>query len=144
MGGSGGRSLLGRGIFLSGGNDQIFSWWGGNLPYPPVWKTLKSDLLYLHQIHNSKELEPTFSEIIQNKGIIIVGCTYKHVYTHGRPTWITAISTTLIENIFTNNSSSPYTFGNLAIKLSDHQAQFLVMGKTQWIYKYQRRSALLL
>ena len=43
------------------------------------------------------------------------------------PTRITAISATLIGNIFTNNCNSTYPSGNLIITLSDHYAQFLIM-----------------
>ena len=40
----------------------------------------------------------------------------------------TATSATLIDNIFSNNCNSPYTSGNLVITLSDHHAQFLILG----------------
>ena len=43
------------------------------------------------------------------------------------PTRTTVASTTLIDNIFNNNYSSPYNSGNLVITLSDHHAQFLIM-----------------
>ena len=44
------------------------------------------------------------------------------------PTRTTATSATLIDNIFSNNCNSPYTSGNLVITLSDHHAQFLILG----------------
>ena len=44
------------------------------------------------------------------------------------PTRTTATSATLIVNIFSNNCNSPYTSGNLVITLSDHHAQFLILG----------------
>ena len=44
------------------------------------------------------------------------------------PTHTTATSATLIDNIFSNNCNSPYTSGNLVITLSDHHAQFLILG----------------
>ena len=37
-------------------------------------------------------------------------------------------SATLIDNIFNNNCNSPYISGNLVITLSDHHAQFLILG----------------
>ena len=37
-------------------------------------------------------------------------------------------SATLIDNIFSNNCNSPYISGNLVITLSDHHAQFLILG----------------
>ena len=44
------------------------------------------------------------------------------------PTRTTAISATVIHNIFSNNCNSPYTSHNLVITLSDHHAQFLILG----------------
>ena len=44
------------------------------------------------------------------------------------PTRTTATSATIIDNIFSDNCNSPYTSGNLVITLSDHHAQFLILG----------------
>ena len=44
------------------------------------------------------------------------------------PTLTTATSATLIGNIFSNNCHYPYTSSNLDITLSDHHAQFLILG----------------
>ena len=44
------------------------------------------------------------------------------------PTLTTATSATLIDNIFGNNCHYPYTSSNLDITLSDHYAQFLILG----------------
>ena len=44
------------------------------------------------------------------------------------PTRTTSSSATLIDNIFTNNYNSSFVSGNLVNTLSDHHAQFLIMG----------------
>ena len=44
------------------------------------------------------------------------------------PTRTTTSSATLIYNIFTNNYNSSFVSGNLVNSLSDHHAQFLIMG----------------
>ena len=48
-----------------------------------------------------------------------------HIFS---PTCTTTRSTTLIINIFTNNYNSSFVSGNLGNTLSDHHAQFLIMG----------------
>ena len=49
-----------------------------------------------------------------------------HIFS---PTCTTSSSATLIDNVFTNNYNSSFVSGNLANTLSDHNAQFLIMGK---------------
>ena len=44
------------------------------------------------------------------------------------PTRITATSSTLIDNIFSNFSDSSFTSGNIVTALSDHHAPFLVIA----------------
>ena len=44
------------------------------------------------------------------------------------PTRTTSSSATLRDNIFTNNYNSSFVSGNLVNTLSDHHAQFLIMG----------------
>ena len=48
-----------------------------------------------------------------------------HIFS---PTCTTSSSATLIDNIFTNNYNSSFVSGNLVNTLSDHHAQFLIMG----------------
>ena len=48
-----------------------------------------------------------------------------HIFS---PTRTTSSSATLIDNIFTNNYNSSFVSGNLVNTLSDHHAQFLIMG----------------
>ena len=48
-----------------------------------------------------------------------------HIFS---PTCTTTRSTILIINIFTNNYNSSFVSGNLGNTLSDHHAQFLIMG----------------
>ena len=43
------------------------------------------------------------------------------------PPGITLNSATLVDNIFVNEHDSAFLSGNLAISLSDHLAQFLIM-----------------
>ena len=138
------------------------------------------------QIYKSKEIDPAFIEITQNKDITVSGCIYRHpsieLSEHNNdylenlleklslenktlvllgdfdadllkyhtdsdisnfldsmysslllphitsPTLTTATSATLIDNIFGNNCHYPYTSSNLDITLSDHYAQFLILG----------------
>ena len=58
------------------------------------------------------------------------------------PTRTTAASTTLIDNIFTNNCNSPYTSGNLDITLSDHHARFLIMENQPNLSESKRKDQL--
>ena len=44
------------------------------------------------------------------------------------PTRTTSSSATLRDNIFTNNYNCSFVSGNLVSTLSDHHAQFLIMG----------------
>ena len=48
-----------------------------------------------------------------------------HIFS---PTRTTSSSATLIDNIFTNNYNYSFVSGNLVNTLSDHHAQFLIMG----------------
>ena len=48
-----------------------------------------------------------------------------HIFS---PTRTTSSSATPIYNIFTNNCNSSFVSGNLVNTLSDHHAQFLIMG----------------
>ena len=48
-----------------------------------------------------------------------------HIFS---PTRTTSSSATLIDNIFTNSYNSSFVSGNLINTLSDHHAQFLIMG----------------
>ena len=49
-----------------------------------------------------------------------------HIFSPTRTTL--SSSATLIENVFTNNYNSSFVSGNLVNTLSDHHAQFLIMG----------------
>ena len=49
-----------------------------------------------------------------------------HIFSPTRTT--SSSSATLIENVFTNNYNSSFGSGNLVNTLSDHHAQFLIMG----------------
>ena len=47
--------------------------------------------------------------------------------TINTPTWITATSKTLIDNTFYNDFTNKITAGNIAISISDHLTQFLII-----------------
>ena len=52
-----GHSLLGRGFFQVG-DVQIFNWWGGTPPIPPVGKTLAVYTAMAFNIHSCMLLFP--------------------------------------------------------------------------------------
>ena len=67
----------------------------------------------------------TNSDIPNLLGSMCLSVFLPHI---ARPTHCTGRSATLINNIFTSNKNCPYFSSNLAITLSDHHVQFLMVG----------------
>ena len=65
------------------------------------------------------------SNISDFLGLMYSSLLLPHIFI---PTRTTTSSATLIYNIFTNNYNSSFVSGNLVNSLSDHHAQFLIMG----------------
>ena len=51
------------------------------------------------------------------------------------PTCVTDHSATVIDNIFSNNTSYETTSGNIITQISDHFPQFLILNKVAMDYK---------
>ena len=60
------------------------------------------------------------------------------------PTRTTAVLASLTDNIFTNNCNFPYTSGSLAITLSHHHVQFLIMENQCNLSKNKKENQLYL
>ena len=72
------------------------------------------------QIYLSMTKIATFQIFLMYSSLLL-----PHIFS---PTRTTSSSATLIDNIFTNNYNSSFVSGNLVNTLSDHHAQFLIMG----------------
>ena len=87
---------------------------------------------YSHIVYHFKGNEELIKFV--KRSISFISISSKIIYSSlllphiASPTRTTATSATLIHNIFSNNCNSPYTSGNLVITLSDHHAQFLILG----------------